>query len=330
MTNASSPVIATSFTKQLCKGASLLLWLSLTACTSHQGPHPSKNMVAPLQQAIEVVLTAQMVETSALACLEDGSFLTINDSGHTPTVYQINHQGQLLQQYELNASNRDWEAMAIHQGQLWIADIGNNSGKNPGGDLYQLNLPLRLGQNIVPSHSSFIYPDFPQLPLTAYQHDFDAEALVSANGQLFLINKAWQSDHSSVYLLEPNNQAAQQTLKTTHQARMVATISGLPGVITDAAFSQQHQRFVLTGYARFRDNALRLALNNDYQPFLAVIDQHFQLQQLVPIPQSGQLEAICIDPQQQVWLTQEQSKRRPALLWRWGTMDKLLSLIDID
>lgn len=330
MPNISLQVMTSSFTTALTKGAILILCLSVVACSSQQQPYTPQKVSEQQHQASEVVLPTQMVETSALTCLDDGSFLTINDSGHRPIVYHLNSQGQLLQEYELAATNRDWEAMAIHQGQLWIGDIGNNSGKNQGGELYQFNLPLRLGQEIIPHHSSFIYPDFPLPPLTAYQHDFDAEALVSANGQLFLINKAWQSDHSSVYLLEPNNLAMQQTQKTTHQARMVAKISGLPGVITDAAFSQQHQRFVLTGYARFRDNALRLALNNDYQPFLAVLDQHFQLQQLVRIPQSGQLEAICIDHQQHIWLTQEQSKRRPALLWRWGTMDKLLSLIDID
>jgi hypothetical protein len=152
-------------------------------------------------------------------------------------------------------------------------------------------------------------------PLQVYQHDFDAEALVSADQQLLLFNKAWQSAHSTVYQLTSMNGST--------NAVKIATIDGLPGVITGGAFSPEQQMFVLTGYALFRENVLNMALYDDYRPFLAVLDRQFKLQKIVPVPQGGQLEAICIDQQQEIWLTQEQSKRRPALLWRWGNILQL-------
>lgn len=264
----------------------------------------------------EAALAASVVETSGLVCLPDGSFLTINDSGNSATVFQLNARGEVLQQFAIDAENLDWEAMTIHQNRLWIADIGNNSGRRAGGDFYQTSLTLDPTRLNPAEKTSFVYPDFPLPPLQMYQHDFDAEAIVSANQQLFLFNKAWQSDHSTVYRLTAADGG------TTAQS--IATIDGLPGVITGGAFSHPQQVFVLTGYARFRENVLNMALHDDYRPFLALLDSNFKLLKTVPLAQGGQVEAICIDSQQQLWLTQEKSKRRPALLWRWGLVRQLL------
>lgn len=295
----------------------LLALCCVTGCSSLP-PSAPDNMSTDATFA-EVMLPALVAETSGLVCLPGGQFLTINDSGNEATVFQLNSRGEVMQQFLLDASNRDWEAMTVHQQQLWIADIGNNSGARSGGDLYQTALNLQPHRKNSAVKTSFIYPEMPLPPLQSYQHDFDAEAIVSANGKLLLFNKAWQSPYSTVYQLTP---AARDT-----QASQLARIHGLPGVITGAAFSEEHQIFVLTGYARFRENVLKLALYDDYQPFLAVLDSQFQLQKTLPLSQGGQVEAICIDEQQHIWLTQEKSKRRPALLWRFGSIEQLLPKI---
>lgn len=290
----------------------------LTACSTHPvtaADQPEKTTELVNVGAGEAQLDPSILESSGLACLADGSFLTINDSGNTPTVYQLNAQGKVLAQFQMDATNKDWEALTIHQGELWIADIGNNSGARTGGDFYKASLQLQSDKPNATRKTSFVYPDLPLPPLEIYNHDFDAEALVSADQHLLLFNKAWQSAHSSVYQLT--------TAGSRSEATKVATIEGLPGVITGGAFSSEQQLFVLTGYARFRDNVLNMALYNDYQPFLAVLDRQYKLQKVIPVTQGGQLEAICIDQQQQIWLTQEQSKRRPALIWRWGSISQL-------
>jgi len=289
--------------------------IGLSGCSSALSSPPVSTKTSTV--LAETPLAAVVAETSGLVCLPDGSFLTINDSANDATVFQLNNRGEVLKQFAIDASNRDWEGLTIHQQKLWIGDIGNNSGARTGGDLYQTSFQLQHDRLNTAKKTSFVYPDLPLAPLERYQHDFDAEAIVSANDQLFLFNKAWQSDQSTVYLLE--------TTANTSTARNVGQIKGLPGVITDGAFSEQYQVFVLTGYARFRDNMLNLALNDDYRPFLAVVDHKFNLKRLIPIAQAGQLEAICIDQQQQIWLTQEQSKRRPALLWRWGHINQLVT-----
>ncbi len=291
----------------------LVAAIGLNACST--APSTKSVQIKTAAVLAEAPLPAIVAETSGLVCLSDGSFLTINDSGNSATVFRINALGEVMAQFAIDATNRDWEAMTIHQDKLWIGDIGNNSGARAGGDLYQASLELSNHQLNSVQKTSFVYPDLPLPPLQAYQHDFDAEAIVSANQQLFLFNKAWQSDHSSVYQLT--------TAEGHTAAQKVATIAGLPGVITGGAFSNAQQVFVLTGYARFRDNVLNMALYDDYRPFLAVLDAKFKLQKTIPLTQGGQIEAICIDAQQQIWLTQEKSKRRPSLLWRWGTVQQL-------
>jgi hypothetical protein len=264
----------------------------------------------------EALLDPEMMETSGLICRDDGSFLTLNDSGNSPTIYRLNSNGKVLERFLIDAKNQDWEALAIHQGKLWLADIGNNSGARSGGDLYQVSLQLNERQLNQAIKTSFVYPDLPHPPLQMYQHDFDAEAIVSADEQLFLFNKAWQSAHSSVYQLTTENGS------TT--AQKIATIDGLPGVITDGVYATDQHMFILTGYARFRENMLNMALHDDYRPFLAVVDRNFTLKKLVPVTQGGQLEAICIDQHQQIWLSQEQSKGHQALLWHWGSLQQLI------
>lgn len=304
-----------------------LVGLSVTACSSQPTPAPADATkppatVASAEPGAEAELPTIVVESSGLVCQADGTFLTINDSGNSATVYQLNASGEVLTNYRMDAINLDWEALTLHQGELWIGDIGNNSGARQGGDLYRASLNSGNDQLNPTRKTSFVYPDLPLPPLQLYQHDFDAEALISAGQQLLLFNKAWQSAHSTVYQLTTDTSAGNT------KAVKIATVDGLPGVITGGAFSQEEQLFVLTGYARFRENVLNMALYNDYRPFLAVLDRQFKLQKVIPVPQGGQLEAICIDPQQQIWLTQEKSKRRPALLWRWGSMAQLKQQIN--
>jgi len=289
----------------------------LAACSSRLSP-ASDNETA-VTASTEFQLPALVAETSGLVCLPDGNFLTINDSGNAATVFKLNSRGEVVQQFPLDATNRDWEAMTVHQQQLWIADIGNNSGGRRGGDLYQTSLALQADQKNTTIKTSFTYPEMPLPPLQSYLHDFDAEAIVSANDKLLMFNKAWQSQHSTVYQLI--------STATGTKALRLAHIDGLPGVITGAAFSEPQQVFILTGYARFRENMLNMALYDDYRPFLAVLDSQFQLQKIEPLVQGGQVEAICIDQRQQIWLTQEKSKRRPALLWRFGSVEQLIPKI---
>lgn len=248
-------------------------------------------------------------ETSGLVC--DGDTLwTINDSGNSPTVYQLKPDSGWLQSYATSATNQDWEALTVHQNQLVIGDIGNNSGKRDSVTLYLLDWPLRQGV-INPATAIELALPAQQADLLApYQHNRDAEALVSGPDGLLMLSKNWLADESTVYQIDMRNQ----------QLNKLATISGLPGIVTDAAWAGEAEVYVLTGYRNLRIDGLMFALTGDYQPFLALVDREFNLLKTLPLATQGQVEGVCIDQQQQIWLSQEQSKAHPLQFWRWGAV----------
>lgn len=264
------------------------------------------------------LLPEAISESSALICLQT-QFLSINDSGNAPTLYQVDRFGVLQREITTNANNIDWEAMTLHQGQLFIGDIGNNSGARTGIQLYQFAWPFKSNQIRSDKIYQFNYPAHPSdstLPTQAYQHDRDAEALVSTGSRLLLLSKNWLSDGSQVYELDLANSSMQK----------VADIDGLPGLITDATYDKAHQLFVVTGYQNLRKNALSFALSGNYQPFLALLDNNFRVLNIKILPGAGQVEGVCVDQHQDIWLSQERSRQLPALLWRFGTLQQLRPL----
>jgi len=265
-------------------------------------------------------LSAEVAETSALACLPSQQFLTLNDSGNPPLLYQLNANGDITATIQTDATNQDWEALAIHQGQLWIADIGNNSGERTTIQLYHAPLPADRRQPMRMKSNTLRYPGPPLVNPSPYQHERDAEALVSTGSQLLLFSKNWLGPQSRVY--------AADTTQPTSVLTLAGITAPLPGLITDAAFSARHRVFVITGYQNFRQNPLPLLLSGDFSPFLAVLDMQFQLIRSVSLDTGGQLEAICLDEAENIWLSQEKSAQHQAKLWRWGTLEQLLKTTD--
>ena len=257
-----------------------------------------------------VLLPDEIRETSGLICLENGNFITINDSGNSSELFEFDRSGRILQRVGIPVKNIDWEALAQSPTHLWIGDIGNNSGNRNQTQVWQLNQPWSQPQQ--PSAINVRLPDFPTTAPEPYQHDFDAEAITFANGALWLFSKSWLSNNSQVYKIDVD----QRILKA-------GAITGLSGLVTDAAFSESEQLFVLVGYANMRKNPLQFILYHDYQPFIALVNTDLTLIAQRPIQSKGQVEAVCIDRQQQIWLTQEQTERQPALFWRFGSIEQL-------
>lgn len=257
-----------------------------------------------------VLLPDEIRESSALLCLDNGHFLTLNDSGNSSELFEIDQRGRILQRTSLAVSNTDWEAITQNEHHIFIGDIGNNHGNREQTWLWQLDKPWQRPQ--VPRQLLLPHPDYPSQPPQPYQHDLDAEALAYANGYIWMFSKSWLSGHTQVYQWSAG-----------HSLRKAGTIAGLTGLVTDASFSEVDQLFVLVGYADMRKNPLQFIFSNNYQPFLALVDTDFKLVKQISLQSRGQVEAVCVDKQQQVWLTQEESNAQPAMLWRLGTVQSL-------
>lgn len=261
------------------------------------------------------LLPAASKESSGLVCTAQG-FISVNDSGN-PAELQLLDAQLRLQQIALPFNNVDWEALTSDGHDLYIADTGNNSGQR---DELQIHRVRSQQGTTVPTAGSSLrlrYADYPAQPPAAYQHDFDAEALAYADGSLWLFSKSWRSGISQVYQIDPNL-AGVQTLKAQAQ------IAGLPGLVTDAVYLPELKRFVLTGYQNYLHQLFRFALEGQYDAFVAITDRQFNLLQVIPLPEAGQLEAICARGNE-IWLSQEQSERQPARLWRERQIESALT-----
>ncbi|MCF2946893.1 hypothetical protein L0668_02160 [Paraglaciecola aquimarina] len=250
----------------------------------------SINHSQPLDYHIidEYQLNNELTETSGLACLAGENALTINDSGNKPIIYTVNGNGQVVNQQQLPLTNYDWEAISVNKKQLFIGDIGNNSGKRPFVQIHVFSIDEKV------EFINTIDVSYGQNELNNNQymaHDFDAESLVSANENLYLFSKSWKSKQLFIYQVPLDG--------SKHHLNPSWTVKGLPGVITGGDYDKLNRRFILVGY--------ELAALGWFKPFITILDDNFNLVKSFQLNQYSQVEGLCINPNGEVWITQESS-----------------------
>lgn len=131
-----------------------------------------------------------------------GVFWTHSDSGGGNWLYAIDPQGQLLARARVKgAQNIDWEDITRDDaGYLWLGDIGNNDSQRRDLQIYRLpepSLEQARGKVEVEFALPFYYPEQDSFgdPLA----DFDSEALMWWDAQLWLLTKHRSNDLTRLY-----------------------------------------------------------------------------------------------------------------------------------
>lgn len=129
-------------------------------------------------------------ESSGLESCGDGKLITVNDSGGEPVLYLISQEGEFLDTIRIpNATNRDWEDLAINeQGDLFIGDIGNNLNQRKDLIIYKVPDFCQKGVRVV-QRITFNYEDQQAFPPDPSNQYFDAEGLIATNDSLFIFTK---------------------------------------------------------------------------------------------------------------------------------------------
>jgi DNA-binding beta-propeller fold protein YncE len=124
---------------------------------------------------------ARITESSGLAVDPAGNlYWTVNDSGDRGVAYGIGLDGTVQGTLNFRAQPRDVEAVAVHEGRLYVADIGDNNDRRRLVRVYVFTNPRANGLTVTYHAYDFRYPDGPQ----------NAETLlVNDSGRLFIVTK---------------------------------------------------------------------------------------------------------------------------------------------
>lgn len=259
----------------------LLSSMFLSACNSLSDSKLGVSIVDSIS------LSAELTETSALYCPTDERIYTVNDSGNSAIVYQLDNRGNITQTNYIDSENNDWEALTGDDRYLYIGDIGNNGGKRANLNVVVLDknsLQKVSVLNIKYENNSIEQNEY-------LKHDFDAEALVNYQDALILFSKSWLTNNLHIYSL--NKTQTQQTIKP------IANVEGIPGVVTGGAYNLVNNQFVLVGY--------KLKSLGFFTPFIAILDADFSIVAQYSLSGFSQVEGVCVSPAGNIWISQEKT-----------------------
>ncbi len=183
---------------------------SATQTPSGEG---QERAMAAVRTAVD--LDPAVRETSGIL-LHGEDLWTHNDSGNEPYLYRLDPKsGALLGSVQLPFGNVDWEDLAMDSTHVFLADMGNNLGSRK--DLVIYKLPISLLSDSLHLAAAdidrieFHFPEQQHFP-NSYNHNFDAEALITYGDHLLVFTKNWADKKSSVYQLPkaPGQYAAQK------------------------------------------------------------------------------------------------------------------------
>ena len=176
-------------------------------------------------------------ESSGLApAPENGSYFSFGDDGNSPTLYEIDGTGKLVRTLEVPATNTDWESLSRDgSGTYYIGDCGNNENQRRDLKIYTFrpDSPKQVGT------INFHYPDQTDFPPKKKQRNFDVEASLWHDGQVWLFTKDRALDQASKVYTVPAQPG-------TYTAKLVTTFA-IPGQVTDAALRADGHRLILLG-----------------------------------------------------------------------------------
>lgn len=182
----------------------------------------------------------EVEETSGLFFFK-GELVTQNDSGGGNTLYVLDTAGGEVKKRipVVGALNRDWEALGMSEGKLYIGDFGNNNARRKDLCIYISDLSKFPDAPPTLDSIRFFYAEQSNFEKQKRNHDFDCEAMVVYNDTVYLYSKAWADGISKIRILPA---------KAGEYAAKEINRFDAGGLITDAAYHEEKRTLVLVGY----------------------------------------------------------------------------------
>ena len=272
----------------------LFVFLVFSILIGCQSANNSENEERTVKTLEKYNLPDILEETSGLAILND-TLWTLNDSGNEAALYAISTKGALLDKRDTSKTNIDWEDMTIVNGNMLVADMGNNFGTRK--NLHLLEIDLSNGGATTLDSIPFHYPEQDNFDFQQATH-FDAEGIVVVENKIVVFTKNRSTLISEVYVISPSGGPA---------TKMGSFAVG--SLITGADYHQESKTLALTGYRR-DDNQYLYVIDNF--SLSAVADANISQYDLDF--NGAQIEAISIIDAKTFWVTSEKTTTYNAFL----------------
>lgn len=249
-------------------------------------------------------LNSAINETSGLINF-NGRIITHNDSGGEPALYEIDiTNGNVIRIVTIsNAKNVDIEDIAQDDNFIYLCDIGNNSNKRKDQTIYKISKSDYLSNvDVVAEKISFSYKEQTDFTKSNQKTNFDAEAVVNINDNLFLFTKNWGNLKTSVYKIPKE--------KGDYELTRIDSYN-INGLITGADYNIITESAILTGYLNFVPFVVRLSNFSKSNPLDGKIEK-----KTLNLDGSIQIEGVASNPDGTYYISAEEFRGIPAVLYK--------------
>ncbi len=141
----------------------------------------------------EVCKLDPILKESSGVVVAGGKVWTHNDSGE-PLLYGIDKTGKITNPIYIGGIGtkmKDWEDLAKDDaGNVYIGGFGNNGNKRHDLTIYKIPDPATLKEKVVNAETiQFSFPDQKLFPPAENELNFDVEAMIWFNNNLYLFSK---------------------------------------------------------------------------------------------------------------------------------------------
>ncbi len=272
-------------------------------------------------------LNSTVNETSGAIYLNN-RLITHNDSGGDNALYELNlEDGTVIRTVTINnATNTDWEDITYDDEYIYIADIGNNNGDRTDLKVYKISISDYFDSDNTATAEAVSFNYVDQTDFTPRDlHDFDAEALISYNNNLYIFTKNRGSyGTTNIYTLSK--------VPGSHQASKVDSIDYSEGLITGSTYDSGSNTILLTGYTL--DDSLNIdsSFIIEISNITSDVFSNGTIQRTSIEPPAGhskQIESITRSDSNQYYLTAEQDDTGNSSLYWFNNAATALDVEDL-
>jgi hypothetical protein len=228
-------------------------------------------------------LPSSLKEISAVETISNSNLIwVIEDSGNKNTLYGLNSDGKIIKNLEIsNATNIDWEDLTSdEQGNLYIADFGNNSKKRKDFSIYKIENPKNKSSKVFAEKINF------NLPKSINSEDFEAFFIFQDSFYIF------SKEQKKAILIKVPNAVGH------HEAELVTefNLDGKNNLITSADISSDGKTVILLNH----DKLWKLSEYTS-DNFLKGAIEEFNFDH------NSQKEGICFKDENTIYITDERA-----------------------